>query len=321
MSAISSLLFSVALSAAPPIAIDTHDFLWLRGAFADASAADRARWDKVKTYAKACQADAMRGAKSAVEAAGAKATALKPGIYDASEPCTTVTLAGFALSHIKSWKAFDAALHEARPRFEGFLHATTIAETVTAADAKAPLAERLHAAIVGEQVLRLGLSWNDGDSAAPVRISGDAEAMMQMLLWIEITKRDHANTTMLAGIVKTQGWPKRSQVGRRGAEDAWLLAQHADDHPAFQIAALNAMKPLLAVHEVSPQNYAYLAARVSKALNGTQVYGTQFDCVAGRYVPIGIGTVAQVDAARRAAGLGALADAQKDIEKAYGPHC
>jgi hypothetical protein len=321
MSAISALLFAAALSAAPPAAIDTQDFAWLRGAFPDSTASDRSRWAAVKAYGDACEADAVRAAKTQVEAAGGKADALKPGIYDAPEPCTLVILARYALPHIKSWAAFDAALREVRPRFLGFMQATTIAEQVAAVDDKAPLAERLHAATVGEQVLRLGLSWNEGANAAPDRISDDARYVLAILLWVDITKRDHANTAMLQALVKTHGWPKISEVGRRGAQDAWLLAQHADDHPAFQVRALAAMKPLLASKEVLPRSYAYLADRVSKALTGTQVYGTQFDCVAGHYVPTGIKTRTAVDAARASVGLGSLADAQKDIEKAYGPHC
>ena len=49
------------------------------------------------------------------------------------------------------------------------------------------------------------------------------------------------NTDRLRVIVAEHGWPGRALVGEQGAEDAWLLAQHADhqlDSQRLFLAAL-----------------------------------------------------------------------------------
>lgn len=321
---VAALLSVVAVSQAsvpPPAKIDADDFLWLRGAFPDSSAAEQARWAAIKAWGDACVASHSETARQEIEALGARPSALPPQPYGDDPACALIFNAKFALSSIKSWAAFDAGLHEARPVFQGFLHATTLAEKIVRTADKAPLAERLRNAIVGEQILRLGLAWNAGEDAAPQPISGDGERVLDILLWTEIAKRDHANTAMMQDVLATSGWPRISVVGEEAAEDAWLLVQHADDNPAFQLQALRAMTPLVAKGEVSPKHYAYLSDRVTIKLYGTQIYGTQFYCIGGRRQPKGIAGADAVNAARKSVGLGSLKDAQRDIDKAYGPHC
>ncbi len=308
-------------SAPPPVKIDTDDFGWLRGAFADSSVAEQNRWTAVKAWGDACIAAHTETVRKEIEALGAKPSALAPQPYGDDPPCALISSARFALPSIKSWAMFEAGLREARPVFQGFVHATVLAEKIVQSKDDAPLAERLRQAIVGEQILRLGLAWNEGDNAAPQPMSADGARMLYILLWTEIAKRDHANTAMMQEILAKSGWPKISQVGDEAAEDAWLLVQHADDNPAFQLQALRAMEPLVAKGEVLPKRYAYLSDRVTIKLYGTQVYGTQFYCIDGHRRPKGIGGAAEVDAARKSMGLGSLDDAQKDIDKAFGPHC
>ena len=317
---LSAFAFSQA-SVSPPMKIDTDDFVWLRGAFADASITDRNQWTAVKAWGDACIAEHMRTVRKEIEALGAKPAALASQPYGDDPPCALISNARFALPSIKSWPAFAAALREARPVFQGFLHATVLAEKIVQPKETAPLAERLRQAIVGEQMLRLGLAWNEGDNAALQPISADGVRVLDILLWTEIAKRDHANTAMMQEILAKGGWPRISQVGAEAAEDAWLLVQHADDNPAFQLQALRAMEPLVATGEVVPKRYAYLSDRVTIKLYGTQVYGTQFYCIDGLRRPKGIVGAAEVDLARTSVGLGSLDDAQKDIDKAFGPHC
>jgi hypothetical protein len=314
-------VFVVSQASTPPGKIDTDDFVWLRGAFTDSSIADQDQWKAVKAWGDACIAAHTEAVRKEIEALGAKPTALALQSYGDDSPCALISNARFALPSIKSWAAFEAALREARPVFRGFVHATVLAEKIVQPKENAPLAERLRQAIVGEQILRLGLAWNEGDNAAPQPMSADGARVLYILLWTEIAKRDHANTAMMQAILAKGGWPKISDVGAEAAEDAWLLVQHADDNPAFQLRAQRAMEPLVAKGEVLPKRYAYLADRVTIKLYGTQVYGTQFYCIDGRRRPKGIAGAAAVDAARKSVGLGSLDDAQKDIDKAFGPHC
>jgi hypothetical protein len=65
-------------------------------------------------------------------------------------------------------------------------------------------------------------------------------------------------------------------VGKKAAGRAWLLVQHADHDPAFQLTALRLMEPLVVKGEVSKPDYAYLYDRIMLKLNGKQRFGTQF---------------------------------------------
>jgi hypothetical protein len=101
---------------------------------------------------------------------------------------------------------------------------------------------------------------------------------MQSRLGAAMTARDHANTEWLKGIVAERGWPTISQVGEEAAFNAWLLVQHADHDPLFQLRSLRLMEPLVAQGEVTKQNYAYLYDRIMLKLAGKQRYATQVMC-------------------------------------------
>ena len=45
---------------------------------------------------------------------------------------------------------------------------------------------------------------------------------------------DRRNTKKMKRLIAMYGWPKRSVVGKRASESAWLLAMHADLDPRFQ---------------------------------------------------------------------------------------
>jgi hypothetical protein len=51
---------------------------------------------------------------------------------------------------------------------------------------------------------------------------------------MELTRVDVRNTERLRELVAEHGWPGRSLVGEQGANDAWLLAQHATHELSFQ---------------------------------------------------------------------------------------
>lgn len=56
---------------------------------------------------------------------------------------------------------------------------------------------------------------------------------------------------------------------------AWILVQHADDHPDFQAKVLARMEPYLESGGILKANYAYLWDRVAINTGRKQLYGTQ----------------------------------------------
>jgi hypothetical protein len=129
---------------------------------------------------------------------------------------------------------------------------------------------------------------------------------------------DLGHTEWLKAHVAEHGWPTVSEVGPRGANAAWLIAQHADMDPAFQLHALRLMEPLAATGEAHPANFAILSDRVSLKLSGTQRYGTQLSCRDGSREALQLEDAARVDAWRAAAGMAPLADYVAEMN-ARGP--
>lgn len=101
--------------------------------------------------------------------------------------------------------------------------------------------------------------------------------------------------------------------------NAWLLVQHADDDPAFQVAMLRLMELLAAHDEVNKRNVAMLTDRVMLKLVGRQRYGTQFTCQDGRHTPLPLEDEATLANRRAAMGLDTLAQNVIRMDQAYGP--
>lgn len=129
---------------------------------------------------------------------------------------------------------------------------------------------------------------------------------------VAMRSADGGNTKRLKEIVAKQGWPTISSVGEDGALAAWLLAQHADADPSFQIEVLRLMEPLVGKNEASGKQFAYLYDRTHKP----QRYGTQGACTGPRtWTAREIDDPAMVDVRRVAVGLepGRLADYAKMV--------
>ena len=88
---------------------------------------------------------------------------------------------------------------------------------------------------------------------------------------------DYQNREELKQIIKKFGWPTISLVGKKGASNAFLIAQHSDLDVAFQKKCLKPLKKAMRNNEAEKGNYAYLKDRVLVNLGKKQLYGTQMD--------------------------------------------
>lgn len=104
-------------------------------------------------------------------------------------------------------------------------------------------------------------------------------------------------------VIRKYGWPSYSLVGEDGAHAAWLLVQHADHDPEFQIMCLTLMKEAVKKGEASARNLAYLADRVYLKESGTQIYGTQLRSEWGYVYSEGIDSPDLVDQRRSEVGF------------------
>lgn len=128
---------------------------------------------------------------------------------------------------------------------------------------------------------------------------------------------DHDNTQWLKALVAQRGWPGKSMVYLDGAQAAWLLAQHADDDPAFQQQVVTLLAAAVEKGEATGSQLAYLTDRVRVGRGEKQLYGTQFTQTEAGLVPAPIEDAANVDARRRVIGLGTLAEHTAQMRALY----
>ncbi|EJG02696.1 DUF6624 domain-containing protein [Flavobacterium sp. F52] len=91
----------------------------------------------------------------------------------------------------------------------------------------------------------------------------------------KINELDYKNLSTAKEILRSNGWPKISQIGKDGAHNFWLIVQHSDQDILFQKKALEEIEKLKGTKELEIENYAFLYDRVQCNLNYKQVYGTQ----------------------------------------------
>lgn len=319
---LAAALFATA-EAAPPAVLtpymhadrfDPGDYRWMRGRFADADAADKANWQAIQAWLTACRATRRQAVEAELRALGV-ARARLDGTPLMTLLCEQVAFASPA-GDAARFATFEADLRMAKPIADTYLYA--VGNTDAAAQPGSTLAEALMMRPVTEQMLRHAMNWGEGDAAAAPLLTPGQRAIVLAALQVATARVDHANTQWLKKEVAAHGWPSISTVGKRPSVEAWLLVQHADADPAFQLAVLRLMAPLDARHVLPPTNYAYLYDRVMLKLVGTQRYGTQMTCAGGRRVPLPLEDAA-VATWRAKAGMKPIADYIATMNQLFGP--
>jgi len=115
-------------------------------------------------------------------------------------------------------------------------------------------------------------------------------------------------------MLEGRGWFRDDKDGSGAANDAWLIAQHADLDPDFQAKALTMIEAEFDAPGVSKRNYAYLYDRVQMRFSDDaaterklQRYGTQGRCTGpGTWEPFPIEEPDRIDEVRADVGLGTM---------------
>lgn len=85
------------------------------------------------------------------------------------------------------------------------------------------------------------------------------------------------NARELEQIIDNRGWLGKSLVGIEGAENAWLIVQHAISLPSFQRKCLRLIEKAVEDGEAEAWQAAYLEDRIRFFEGKPQRYGTQSD--------------------------------------------
>ena len=131
---------------------------------------------------------------------------------------------------------------------------------------------------------------------------------------LEIRASDIEATEFLKRWVFNHGWPTKKRDGTSFVEDAWLVAQHSDLDPLFQLRALELIQAQ-SKSDGPNGDYAYLFDRIHLRFLGSQRYGTQLSCQDHKFVPLQLEMPKSLDQRRLEAGLPAI----KTAIQAMGP--
>lgn len=295
------------------------DYAWLRGMFDGATATQVADDAAIKAWRRECHEADVAMVREELRELGVVAGAALNGMPYTTVVCGQVASIPQPLE-LDDWIGFSRDAAIVRPIVDGYLAAVTLSRKLGMSDS-GDLGPALIARALEEQTLRAGLVWSTNPSAFE-GVRGDLSvrqrAIFRAAITIALQLEDHANTLWLKKEVAKRGWPKRSEVGQKGAKMAWLLVQHADADPAFQVSALRLMKPLVAEGEVDGRDFAYLFDRVMLRTEGRQRYGTQLACSKGHLEPLPMEDGTMVAARRRELGLSDLASYEAETLKAIG---
>ncbi|HEY6816361.1 MAG TPA: DUF6624 domain-containing protein [Croceibacterium sp.] len=296
-------------------AFDPGDFAWMKGRFADADEPTKADVRAIDQWLVQCIESAKVGVRQELAARGYRDAKLETTLVG-----PLVCRQAFMRPNVDATDTYAVFAQEAAaavPVAEAYLFAVRVAQE--AGGPRGPgLAEQLLARPLAEQVVRTAVSWGEGMAAGAPELTPIAREIVRSRLMGEIAALDTANALWLKDIVAREGWPEVSAVGEKAADEAWLLVQHADHDPVFQLDALLLMEPLVAQREVSPRNFAYLYDRVMLKLAGKQRYATQFTCIDGKWGPQPIEDEAAVDRLRREAQMETLAENVARMDASYG---
>ncbi len=127
-----------------------------------------------------------------------------------------------------------------------------------------------------------------------------------------------SHSAYLRTILRLFGWPSANRAGAYLAQNAWLLTRHGDATPALQLCVLKLIERQAST-PAERTNLAYLTDHVLLARGEPQMYGTQVtvDDLRGLASPRTLRDPENVDARRRAVGLGPLADYLRGFEPGH----
>jgi hypothetical protein len=124
-------------------------------------------------------------------------------------------------------------------------------------------------------------------------VPADQQPVWRGAILAEISRHDRLNQERLKMLIPEEGWFRISLYGKEAARAAFLIVQHAVDDPALMRGTLNRMEALLPLYD-----------RVAMTFDKKpQRYGTQVNCVDGRWQPTDLEAPDAVNTRRQAVGM------------------
>ncbi|MFW7268103.1 DUF6624 domain-containing protein [Gluconacetobacter sp. Hr-1-5] len=195
-----------------------------------------------------------------------------------------VSMAAAAAEGFKSRDAFETALSRSQPYFQTYEAAvSTAGKSLESNPEKDTLEEQITARIIPDQMWRFPMMMGTmehlpGLDAATYKVLSNRIALAAINV-------DWNNSRWARHVLETRGWSAVLEAGHKSAERMWLLVQHADIDPVFQVTTLRQLEPLARSGKFSRPGYAMLDDRVMLATTGKQHYGSQLSCQNHHWAP------------------------------------
>lgn len=113
------------------------------------------------------------------------------------------------------------------------------------------------------------------------------------------------NKIFLEGVVNKYGYPGYDLVGKEGENNFWVMVQHCDFDPKFQLRVLEKLKKQVELGNANGRHLGLLTDRVNLNTGKKQVYGTQvtYERETGRAIPKPLEDSTSVNDRRKSVGL------------------
>lgn len=129
---------------------------------------------------------------------------------------------------------------------------------------------------------------------------------------------DRRHTRRMKTMVQKYGWPTFRMVGKRGANAAWYLVQHADHVVDWQERCLAFMQSAMIHSQATPKFVAMLTDRVLVNRGKRQMYGSQWYMNgAGAFGPRPIARRLSLDVRRKRVGLSPFRAYEQNMRKLF----
>ncbi|TES98144.1 hypothetical protein E3J85_00055 [Patescibacteria group bacterium] len=128
---------------------------------------------------------------------------------------------------------------------------------------------------------------------------------------------DTKNTLEAKKIIEKHGWPSFNLVGKKAANDFWLIVQHADRDLEFQKKCLKLLEKAVENNQANPENLAYLTDRILVSEGKKQKFGTQYMFKEDRLVLKPVVDRKKLNQRRKKVGLDVVEEQDKRINKEH----
>jgi hypothetical protein len=128
-----------------------------------------------------------------------------------------------------------------------------------------------------------------------------------------------ANSSRLRQIIAVFGWPGFTQVGEKGAQAAWRIAQHSISEPAFMRQCRDLLDAASQNGEAPRWQFAMIDDRIRVYEGRPQRYGTQLRHGAQGLEPYPLENGPRINSMRMQVGLPPIAQALAKARAQYSP--